>query len=59
MYDIIPLFLLLLRLFVVLVVMISKFTVLASFDQDPIKEEKESQCNAQIKGDRIKRSKIQ
>ena len=56
MYNIIPLFLILTSLFVVIVIITRKFSVLASLDIDTIQAEKEAQFKEQIIGNRLKRN---
>jgi len=58
MYNIIPLFLILLSLFVVIIIITRKFSVLASLDIDTIQAEKEAQFKEQIIGNRLKRNII-
>lgn len=56
MYNIIPLFLILLSLFIVIVIIVRKFPVLASLDLDTIQAEKEAQFKEQIISNRLKRN---
>ena len=58
MYNIIPLFLILISLFAIIIIIIRKFSVLASLDVSTIQSEKEAMFKEQIIGNRLKRNII-
>lgn len=58
MYNAIPLFIILVSLFIIVVIIVRKFSVLASLDIDSIQAEKEAQFKEQILSNRLKRNII-
>ncbi len=58
MYNIIPLFLIFFSLFIIIIIIIRKFPVLAALDIDTIQAEKEAQFKEQIISNRLKRNII-